>query len=484
MMTEIELHKLLQNIITLPKENEWVEFKMNNFDPEEVGRIISALSNGSCLNNQFNGYLVFGIEDETQKIVGTTINFNSLKKGNEEIEHWLAQRLSPKIDFKVYKFKFDDKNIILFEIPSANNHPTRFMNKGYIRVGSITRELNDFPEKEKKIWKKTDNNVLETEFCTNNVSADDVVRLLDCQSYFDMMRLPFPATRDAVLEKFISEKLIQRYKDGYHITNLGGILFAKNLNEFDTLSRKTVRVIIYEGKDRIKTVKDQFWAKGYACGFESLIDFINDKLPSNEEIGKALRKTVRMYPELAIRELVANSLIHQDFYEKGTGPVVEIFFDRIEITNPGRPIIATIRFIDEYQSRNEFLASLMRRLGICEEKGTGIDKAIFEVEVFQLPAPEFQEQEKHTKIILYAFQKFNEMQRIDKVRACYQHCCLRYVSNQKMTNQSLRERFKIDIRNSAIASRIIADTMKAELIKYDDPNNTSRKYAKYIPFWA
>lgn len=483
-MTEMELYKLLQNLITLPKENEWVEFKRSNFNPEEVGRIISALSNGARLHNQSNGYLIFGIEDETQTIAGTDINFKSIKKGNEEIEHWLSQGLEPKIDFKVYDFKYEDKNIVLFEIPAAIGRPTKFMGRGYIRVGSITRELNDFPEKEKKIWKAADSIAFENELCISNVAADDVVRLLDCQSYFDSMKLPFPATRDAVLEKFISEKLIQQSRDNYHITNLGGILFAKNLNEFNALSRKAVRIIIYEGKNRIKTIKDQIFTKGYAVGFESLIDFINDKLPSNEEIGKALRKTVRMYPELAIRELVANALIHQDFYEKGTGPMVEIFSDRIEITNPGKPIITTIRFIDEYQSRNELLASLMRRFGICEEKGSGIDKVISEVEVFQLPAPEFQEQEKHTKVILYAFQKLNEMQRTDKVRACYQHCCLKYVSNQKMTNQSLRGRFKIDARNSATASRIIADTMKAKLIKYDDPENASRKYAKYIPFWA
>lgn len=483
-MREMELHKLLQNISALPKENEWVEFKRSNFNPEEVGRIISALSNGACLHNQSNGCLVFGIEDETHVIVGADINFKSIKKGNEEIEHWLAQGLEPKIDFKVYDFKYDEKNIVLFEIPAAISQPTKFMGKGYIRVGSITRELNDFPEKEKKIWKKSDNITFETELCMNNVAADDVVRLLDCQSYFDLMKLPFPTTRDAILEKLISEKLIQRSGDVYGITNLGGILFAKNLHEFNSLARKAVRVIVYEGRDRIKTIKDQEGTKGYATGFEGLIDFINDKLPSNEEIGKAFRKTVRMYPELAIRELVANALIHQDFYERGTGPVVEIFSDRIEITNPGKPIITTMRFIDEYQSRNEILAAFLRRLGICEEKGSGIDKVIFQVEVFQLPAPEFQEQEKHTKVVLYAFRKLNEMQRSDKVRACYQHCCLKYVSNQKMTNQSLRERFKIDPRNSAIASRIISDTMKAELIKYDDPVNVSRKYAKYLPFWA
>lgn len=76
------------------------------------------------------------------------------------------------------------------------------------------------------------------------------------------------------------------------------------------------------------------------------------------------------------------------------------------------------------------------------------------------------------------------MDKKDKIRACYQHACLCYVSNEKMTNQSLRERFKIDEKNAAIASRILKDTLSAELIKEDDPSSNSRKYARYIPFWA
>jgi ATP-dependent DNA helicase RecG len=207
-------------------------------------------------------------------------------------------------------------------------------------------------------------------------------------------------------------------------------------------------------------------------------------LPANEEIGKVFRKEVRMYPEIAIRELVANALIHQDFCETGTGPLIEIFSDRIEFTSPGLPLITTTRFIDEFQSRNEKLASFMRRIGICEEKGSGIDKVIFHVELYQLPAPEFLAMEKHTKVILYSFKELNKMDKNDKVRACYQHACLCYVSNLKMTNQSLRERFKIEEKNAAIASRIIRDALDSKIIKEDDPDSSSKKYAKYIPFWA
>ncbi len=191
-----------------------------------------------------------------------------------------------------------------------------------------------------------------------------------------------------------------------------------------------------------------------------------------------------MYPEDAVRELVANALIHQDFSETGTGPMIEIFEDRIEITNPGLPLITPLRFIDEYQSRNEELASLMRRIGICEEKGSGIDRVIALSELFQLPAPDFRVLEKHTKVILYAYKRLNDMDRQDKIRAAYQHCCLKYVSNDHMTNQSLRGRFKIEDQNSAIASRIIGDTLDAGLIKLEDPENKSRKYTRYVPVWA
>lgn len=208
-------------------------------------------------------------------------------------------------------------------------------------------------------------------------------------------------------------------------------------------------------------------------------------LIKQEHIGQALREDSKMYPEIAIRELVANSIIHQDFTMTGDGPMVEIFSDRIEITNPGKPLIDTLRFIDEPpQSRNEKLAAFMRRLRICEERGSGIDKVVFAVEFFQLPAPEFIVTENHTKAILFAFKKLSKMDKKDKTRACYQHACLRYVSNEQMTNTSLRQRFGIEDKNYAIASRIISEAIQHNLVKPYHPESTSRKHARYVPFWA
>jgi ATP-dependent DNA helicase RecG len=212
---------------------------------------------------------------------------------------------------------------------------------------------------------------------------------------------------------------------------------------------------------------------------------VNDQLPTNEQIGVALRSEMRMYPELAIRELVANALIHQDLNMRGDGPMVEIFSDRIEITNPGQPLIDPLRFIDEPpQSRNEALASFMRRMNMCEERGSGIDKVVFEVEFFQLPAPKFLVTENHTKVVLFAHRKLSSMDRQDKIRACYQHACLLFVSNQRMTNATLRKRLSIQEQNYATASRIIGDTIQQKLVKPYDPESSSRKLASYVPFWA
>ena len=164
--------------------------------------------------------------------------------------------------------------------------------------------------------------------------------------------------------------------------------------------------------------------------------------------------------------------------------MIEIFDERMEITNPGTPLVDTQRFLDSPPcSRNEALASLMRRIGVCEERGSGIDKVVFQIEFNQLPAPVFETAENNTRVVLFAHQPLNRMDKDAKIRACYQHSCLKYVTRDFMTNSSLRERFGINAKNSAVASRIIKETLKAELIRLYDPE-IKGKYSKYVPYWA
>ena len=175
---------------------------------------------------------------------------------------------------------------------------------------------------------------------------------------------------------------------------------------------------------------------------------------------------------------------HQDFFLTGVSVMIELYSDRIEISNPGLPPISVDRFIDEYRSRNEKLADFMRRLGICEEKGSGIDKVVEAVEAMQLPAPDFRVGEIRTTAILFAHKKFSEMDKKDKIRACYQHCALLYVHNQRMSNQSLRKRFDLPESKMTTASAVIAMTKEAGLIKSNGEETTSVRYIRYLPFWA
>lgn len=191
-----------------------------------------------------------------------------------------------------------------------------------------------------------------------------------------------------------------------------------------------------------------------------------------------------MYPDLAVRELVVNALIHQDFFITGTGPMVEIFEDRMEITNPGVPLVDPERFLDTPpRSRNEQLASLMRRMGICEERGSGVDKVVSEIEQYQLPAPMFEVAGDTTRVVLFAPRPLSKMDKADRVRACYQHACLRYVGRDFMTNSTLRQRFGIEDQNIAQASRLIKEALEAGVIlPYDE--HAAPKLMKYIPSWA
>lgn len=477
---------LLEDLIALPHETEWVEFKENNSKPEHIGQYISAISNSATLQEKPKGYIVWGIEDKTHKVVGTSFMPRLEKVGNQELENWLSTQLSPRIDFRIREFQYQDKSIVIFEIPCATHTPVKFKSVEYIRIGSYQKKLGDYPEKERLLWQGFSSTLFEQEIALENLAKEDVLNSLDYSQYFELMNLEVPSDSDSIIQRLQEEKLVNK-KSGelYDVTNLGGILFAKNISVFKTLSRKAVRVIIYKGKDRLTTIKEIQGQKGYAAGFKGLISYINSQLPQNEVISKALRKTTPMYPEIAVRELVANAIIHQNFDIRGAGPMVEIFSDRIEITNPGKPLIEPMRFIDQPpRSRNEDLAAFMRRINICEERGSGIDKVVYSAEVYQLPAPSFRVIEDNTQAVLFSYKELKDMDKEDKIRACYQHACLKFISNEQMTNSSLRKRFSIEQKNASMASRIIKDTIKEKLIKSYDPSNDSKKHKKYIPFWA
>lgn len=483
-MTDHEIEILIKELSALPKECEWVEFKVNNSNPQEIGEYISALSNSACYHKKAFAYLVYGIEDATHRLVGTDFRPLAEKKGNQELENWLVSQLNPKVDVNIFEADIHESHFAVFKIQATRNTPVSFKGEYFIRIGSYKKKLDEHPERERQIWKVENNPVFENETAMANATEDDILRLIDYPSFFELLKLPLPDNRKGIIDRMLQEKIIIQHGKSFHIKNIGALLFAKDIDQFENLSRKALRVIFYNGNNRINTIKEQLGKRGYASGFEGLIKYLDDNLPSNEIIDKALRKKVSLYPLLAVRELVANAIIHQDFSVKGSSPMVEIFSNRIEITNPGKPLIDPLRFVDHNpESRNEILARFMRRINICEERGSGIDKVVFECEYNQLPAPEIIVGDNYTRIILYGHKTLRQMDKQDKVRACYLHACLKYVSGEYMTNQSLRVRFGIEEQNYPMASRIISDTIEAKFIKDYDSESKSRKYAKYVPYW-
>lgn len=484
-MDALQFTQLVHSLKRLSAETEWAEFKVNNTDPNEMGEYISALSNSAALFRQPSGFLVWGIEDKTHKTVGTEFKPKLAKSQNQDLENWLNNNLHPRIDFRFHEGDFEKQSVVVLEIPAAQHTPVRFRDSEFIRVNSAKRKLKDFPEKERALWALFREYRFEREIAKANVSSDEVLKLLDYPAYFDLTNKPLPPNRSAILESLEQERIITKnLPDSYNITNFGAILFAKSLKNFDKLSRKALRVIIYRGKNKVETIREISGDRGYAIGYENAISVINSLLPANEQIGKAFRSEARMYPEIAIRELVANALIHQDFSISGTGPMVEIYSDRIEIVNPGKPLIDVLRFIDHPpRSRNEDIAAFMRQINICEERGSGIDKVIHAVELFQLPPPDFKVNGNNTISILYADKPLSAMSREERIRACYQHAVLQYVSNERMTNTSLRERFNIADQNYPMASKIIGQAIKAGLIRLYD-SAVSNKDRSYVPIWS
>ena len=480
-----EVLSLLSELRKLPRETEWVEFKHNNDDADDIGEYLSALANAAALSGKVHAYLVWGIDDVTHDVIGTRFDPMAAKVGNEELESWLLRLLSPRINFRFHVLEVDDRRVALLEIGAAFRHPVQFKGVEYIRIGSYKKKLKDFPEKERELWRVFDRTSFEREVAAENIPDEEVLQLLDYPAYFELLGQPLPDGRHAILAALAADDMIAQATAGHwNISNLGAVLFSRRLADFRTLQRKAVRVVLYKGTGRVETVREQEGGKGYAAGFAGLIDFVTGLLPSNEVIGRALRRQMPMFPELAIRELIANAIIHQDFHLTGTGPMVEIFADRMEITNPGLPLVNIHRFLDSPpRSRNEALASFMRRIGVCEERGSGVDKVVSQTEFYQLPAPLFETSDEHTRAVLFAHRKFKDMDKADRIRACYLHACLRYVQRDYMTNTTLRERFGIEERNSSMVSRIIRDTIEAGLICCHD-DTVGNRARKYLPRWA
>ncbi len=453
-------------------EHQRLEFKeaKTQYDNTKLFKYCVALA------NEGGGFLLLGVSDKPpRRVVGSAAFDNPVA---------MAEILFRAVGFRVdiEEVTHSGGRVVVFHIPSRPRGTAYHLGGAYLmRSGEELIPMSE--DRLRKIFAEGQPDWLE-EPARSEMSPQEVIDLLDTQTYFSLLGRPYPTSQKAVLEQLQSERLIDKTDSMYSVRRLGAILLARRLTDFPDISRKAVRVVVYTSISKMKTKLDQTWESGYAVGFQPLVAFVMSQLPQNEVVEEALRRQVKLLPEIVIRELVANSVIHQDFSMTGTSVMIEVYSNRVEISNPGEPIVPVERFIDGYQSRNERLADLMRRMHICEEKSSGIDQVIDAAESSQLPAPDFIVDYHRTSVIILGHRPFRAMDREDRIRACYQHCVLRYVMREPMTNQTLRQRFRLPDNKSATASQIIAATLEAGRIKADQEAGTSKKLARYLPHWA
>lgn len=293
---------LVKELGKLPKEIGWVEFKHNNCEPTMIGEDISALANSATLNDRDYAYMVWGVDDGTHEIIGTKVRLQLEKKGEQELENWLRYLLSKNADFEFYSTDIDGKHVELIRIHKAQNEPVAFQKIDYIRSGSYTKKLHEFPVFRAQLWDKLRHAQFEDVCIKADQRYEDIIRLLQVDAYFMLLKIPQPAEKDAVTHYLIEDSIIQKQDNGlFSITNLGAILFAKDLNEFARLGRKAMRVVEYKGINRLLIQKEESFIQGYAVCFENIVRYVNALLPSSEDVNTVQLSTTSKFPLPAVR---------------------------------------------------------------------------------------------------------------------------------------------------------------------------------------
>ncbi len=480
------LIRLVDELRKLSRETSWVEFKRENYRPDMIGEDISALANAAASVGRSCAYMVWGIHDETHEVCGTKEDIRLLRVGNEELENWLRHNLSDNADFDFACVDYAaDVRVNVLKIRPATSFPVAFKKDSFIRVGSYTKKLRDYKEVEARLWDRLRDINFESQQSLSDLTLLEALGKLDLDVYFEKTKTPMPSTIEELGRLMCVEKVLYRQDNGlYAITNMGGTLFARALSEFPRIARKAVRVIQYTGENRMHMMREYTGTKGYAVGLDGLIDYLQAMTPADASIVGAFRDAKYAYPKVALRELVANALVHQDFSIRGAGPLIEVFSNRVEITNPGECKIELDRIIDSPPwSRNEDLAALMRRMRMCEEAGGGWDKAILSCEEQFLPAPRIENYKMATKVSLCSAECFADMTLEDRLWACYTHACILFLDRKHLTSSSVKKRFGAETIAASTVSKLLKKAVERGYIRVFDPNVGDRAVS-YVPYWA
>lgn len=488
-MSGVEKIELVYSLVGFPDETEWLEFKEGNTEPERIGRDISALANSAAYLGRDFAYRVWGVADHTHELVGTSFNPYAKKaKGNQDLLIWLSRFLSSNASYEFDCFEHGGKRFVVLKIAAATGQPVSFDKALFIREGSSTTRLTNGSAKEAELWRRLQRSGFELRPARGDLDDGEVLELLDTDAYFSLLGARKPEQATSVLNALCEQGLAVRQDNRrLSITNLGALLIGRDLRSFYGLARRALRVVRYAGKASFEILDDEVFYGGYALSLPKAEEYIAARIPKREAIDGAFRRVVSAYPQRAIRELLSNTVIHQDLSDMTEGPLVMIYENRIEFSNPGTTLIPVARLLNaQPKTRNMNLVNLMRQMDLCEEGGTGWDLAVASCEAMHIAAPRIQSEDGlGTRVTLLAGSAYSHMTKAERRDAVYWHACLMYAQGESMSNQSLRERFGLDEeRKSMVAmSRLIRDCCDAGLIRSED-EEVGDKYRRYIPYWA
>lgn len=476
--------KFIDSLCALPQETDWIEFKTNLFNPETIGRYVSGLANAAIIHEKDEAYLLFGIENETHEVVGTKVNIARETVGSEPFLLWLSKYLDPNIYVHHQRLNYHGKAVELICVKPPYQKPVRFKGVAYIRVASSLMPLANHADLERTIWAVTSRYSFEMSVIEPNVPWSHIAEHYRFDKMLKMLNKNHDSP-DGAANQLESLGLLRRnLQGGFDVRAIMGLTSAYDLNRLPLLRNKGIRVIVYKKGDKLDAETDREGKQGYTVTFEGLMTYLMERVPHSEVMRHGVRTTEYVIPEPTVREFVANALIHQDFTKQGERPVIEIFSDKFRITNPGTPLVEPDRFIDTpSKSRNPEFASLMRHAGLCEQRGSGVDRALREIERASLPPPLIQTVEGSTVVTVFMKKPFAQLTTEERVRACYQHACLKYEQNDYMSNGSLRLRFGLSDKQYPQVSNVIRDAIDAGRIR---PLNDGQanKLARYVPYWA
>jgi len=369
------------------RENRSLEFKSNYQDPQKLGEYISALSNGACLDHVDFGYLFFGVEDKTLKVKGTQFDIHSQKKGNQDLELYLRQTISPKINFKIEEFTYTNGNrLVLFIIPAASGQPTEFLGKSYIRVDSSVTGLSPFIDWIKEIYNSTTDWTGEVVDGMGIKDLDEEAIELAKKGYTE--RHPSMASEIGKwdLETFLDKAKLT--KNG-QITRGTLLLIGKDYTAFEI---KHIGQIVWKLQTATETAGEIFTVPFLVSTSKVLAKIRNYRFKIYPE-DSLIPAEVWKYDTNTILEALHNCIAHQS-YESNSRIIVTEKEDTLEFWNAGsfyqgsyEDYLLGTKTPDKY--RNPFLATAMVNIKMIDTQGYGIHTMYEAQRLRYLPMPDY-----------------------------------------------------------------------------------------------